>query len=162
MSFIGRVDGPKPAFVPYLLFNGFFGPAQSSQPMPLLPPHSYAPTNVGSLAGCVNCPGWAGMPHPCGSSASYTRLLVPMFLIRDKQVFCFACLRAASKDGNRIAIKSAMIAMTTNNSMSVNPPRVEYRRPYRLQPCVFITVILLTTCCFVPVLTTDAKAAQHF
>jgi len=72
-----------------------------------------------------------------------------MPLIRDSQVFCFACLRAASNDGNRIAISSAMIAITTNNSMSVNPTRVELRHPFRLNPRVLITVILCTTCCFV-------------
>jgi hypothetical protein len=53
-----------------------------------------------------------------------------MPLIRDKQVFCFACLRAASKDGNKIAISNAMIAMTTNNSISVNPTRVDLCHPF--------------------------------
>src|SRR3990172_2684542 len=84
------------------------------------------------------------MPHPCGSSASYTRLLVPMFLIRDRQVFCFACRRAASSDGRRIAINKAMIAMTTNSSINVNAPLAEPQRRVPTQLCVFMTIVLPT------------------
>jgi hypothetical protein len=55
---------------------------------------------------------------------------VPICLMLLKQLVWRAFSRALAKTGKRIAARIAMIAMTTNSSMSVKPRRRIHVPPY--------------------------------
>jgi hypothetical protein len=55
---------------------------------------------------------------------AYRSIANPICRRFDRQAVTFACSRAAFSAGSRMAIRSAMIPITTSSSTSVNPRRI--------------------------------------
>ncbi len=65
----------------------------------------------------------------------YIAKIAPHCLRFDWHSTAFACLRTLAKAGINIDIKSAIIAITTNNSTNVNPPFFFMISPFSPIPC---------------------------
>jgi hypothetical protein len=70
----------------------------------------------------------------------YIAVPIPICRRLFRQAVCLAFAFALAKAGNSMAARIAMIAITTNNSINVNPPRQQCFLPIRRIYCVFLII----------------------